>query len=151
MMSKVMLDTNILVYAYDSSAGEKQQLSLQVLDHLVRIDRGVVSPQVLGEFFVTVTQKITEPLSFSQAAERVQRFIQLWPVLGLNEMIVGEAVRGVRDHRFSYWDAQIWACARLNQVEMVFSEDFAHNSTVDGVRFINPLLRGFNIDKIFSS
>ena len=151
MMSKVMLDTNILVYAYDSSAGEKQQLSLQVLDHLVRIDRGVVSPQVLGEFFVTVTQKIFEPLSFSQAAERVQRFIQLWPVLGLNEMIVGEAVRGVRDHRFSYWDAQIWACARLNQVEMVFSEDFAHNSTVDGVRFINPLLRGFNIDKIFSS
>ena len=151
MMSKVMLDTNILVYAYDSSAGEKQQLSLQVLDHLVRIDRGVVSPQVLGEFFVTVTQKISEPLSFSQAAERVQRFIQLWPVLGLNEMIVGEAVRGVRDHRFSYWDAQIWACARLNQVEMVFSEDFAHNSTVDGVRFINPLLRGFNIDKIFSS
>lgn len=150
-MSKVMLDTNILVYAYDSSAGEKQQMSLQVLDHLVRIDKGVVSPQVLGEFFVTVTQKIPEPLSFSQAAERVQQFIQLWPVLGLNEMIVGEAVRGVRDHQFSYWDAQIWACARLNQVEMVFSEDFAHNSTVDGVRFINPLLRGFNIDKIFSS
>lgn len=60
-------------------------------------------------------------------------------------MIVYEAVRGVKEHKFSYWDAQIWASARLNQISLVFSEDFAHGSLIDGVRFINPLLPGFDL------
>jgi len=49
-----------------------------------------------------------------------------------------EAARGVKEHRFSYWDAQIWAAAKLNQVPVIFSEDFASGSTVEGVTFVNP-------------
>jgi predicted nucleic acid-binding protein len=58
--------------------------------------------------------------------------------------IVLEAVRGVRDHWFSFWDAQIWAAARLNQVPVVSSEDFT-GAVVEGVRFVDPFAEDFQI------
>lgn len=60
-------------------------------------------------------------------------------------MIVHEAVRGVIEHNFSYWDAQIWATARLNQIPIVLSEDFSHRRLVEGVRFINPFAPGVEL------
>lgn len=150
MKAKVMIDTNILVYAYDRSTENKQKAALQVLNHLIDLGVGVVSPQILGEFFIATTRKISEPLSLQEASERVHRFCQLWPVLEMNEMVVCEAIRGVKDHQFSYWDAQVWASARLNQVGLVLSEDFASNSQVEGVRFVNPLLPGFEISRLFT-
>ena len=61
-------------------------------------------------------------------------------MLQLSEMIVLEAVRGVKTHSFSYWDAQVWATARLNQVQTIISEDFSHDQIVEGVRFFIPFL-----------
>jgi len=145
MTSKTFIDTNVLVYAYDRSEPLKQRAAFDLLDTLANSGTGVISAQVLSEFFVTVTKKISEPLTFKQAITRVKNFCQLWTVLELNEMIVLEAVRGVKEHRFSFWDAQIWAAARLNQVNLVLSEDFSHGSFVEGVRFINPFLPEFNL------
>ena len=68
------------------------------------------------------------------------------PVFALNGMIVCEAVRGVREHQLSYWDAQIWAAARLNQTGIVLSEDFSHDRIIEGVRFLNPFLPGFVLE-----
>ena len=67
------------------------------------------------------------------------------PVFDLTPMIVLEALRGVRDHGLSYYDAQIWAAARLNQVPVVFSEDFNTDSVLDGVRFVNPFATDFDL------
>ena len=64
-----------------------------------------------------------------------------FPVVPLTPAVVLEAVRGVRDHQFPYYDAQIWAAAKLNQVPVVLSEDFASGSTVEGVTFVNPFDR----------
>lgn len=61
-------------------------------------------------------------------------------------MIVLEAARGVRDPRFSFWDAQIWATARLNQISVVFSEDFKPGQITEGVRFVNPFAADFQIE-----
>jgi predicted nucleic acid-binding protein len=60
-------------------------------------------------------------------------------------MVVLEAGRGVRDHQFSYYDAQVWATARLNQVPIIFSEDFSAGSIIEGVRFVDPFSPGFAI------
>jgi len=70
-----------------------------------------------------------------------------WPVLHLTPQITLEASRGVRDHRLAYYDAQIWACARLNQIPVVLSEDFQDGSTLEGVRFVNPFGEGFTIEE----
>jgi predicted nucleic acid-binding protein len=61
-------------------------------------------------------------------------------------MIVLEAARGVRDRSLSYYDAQIWATARLNQIPLVFSEDFTDGSVIEGVRFVNPLAGDFRLE-----
>lgn len=140
MIDKTLLDTNLLVYAYDYSKPFKQQAAFALLDQLVVSGSGVISTQILSEFFVTVTRKIPDPLTIEQAEERITNFCQIWPALEVNEMVVLEAIRGVKAYRFSYWDALVWATARLNQVGLVLSEDFSHGSLVEGVRFINPFL-----------
>ena len=58
-----------------------------------------------------------------------------------------EAARGVRQHRLRFYDAQIWATARLNQVPTIFTEDFEDGRRLEGVQFVNPLVSGFDFER----
>ena len=138
MSDRIFVDTNVLVYAYDRSGPQKQRQALCVLDHLAVTGVGAISTQVLSEFFVAVTRKIAAPLSVDQAYERVKNYLQSWTILDLTGLVVLEAVRGVRDHQFNFWDAQVWAKARLNQIAAVISEDFGAGAVIEGVRFVSP-------------
>jgi predicted nucleic acid-binding protein len=145
MSASVLIDTNILVYAYDRSAPQKQQQALDVLDYLVVRGSGAISTQVLAEFFVVVTRKIAAPLSVEEAYKRLENYLLSWIVLETSGLIVLEAVRGVRDYGMHFWDAQIWATARLNQIGSVLSEDFSTGSVIEGVRFVSPFAPDFNV------
>lgn len=142
-MAKILVDTNVLIYAYDRSEPEKQRRALYVLDSLARDSSGCLSTQVLSEFFVNVTHKIVTPLSVAQAIERIEHYSELWPVFEVTAQTVLKAVKGTQVHGFSFWDAQIWAAARLNQAEVIFSEDFNPGSVIEGVRFVNPFAEDF--------
>jgi len=146
MSGRVFVDTNVLVYAYDRSEPEKQRRALEVLDRLAVTGVGVISTQVLAEFFVAVTRRIAAPLSVVEAYERVENYLQAWDVLDVTGMVVLEAARGVREYRFNFWDAQIWATARLNQIPVVFSEDFNAGQVTEGVRFVNPFAEEFHLE-----
>lgn len=146
MSARVFIDTNVLVYAYDRSEPEKQRRALDILDQLVSSRAGVISPQVMSEFFVTVTRKLAAPLSVVDAYERLTNYLQIWTITELTGMIILEAARGVRDHQLNFWDAQIWATARLNQIPIVLSEDFNSGSVIEGVRFVNPFDEGFRLE-----
>ena len=65
----------------------------------------------------------------------------------ITAMIVLEATRGACDHQLHFWDAQLWAAARLNQIETVFTEDLPSGTVLDGVRFVNPFAADFSIDE----
>ena len=145
-MPAILIDTNVLVYAYDRSEPEKQRRALQVLDGLTRAGTGCLSAQVLSEFFVNVMLKIVAPLSIAQAIERIEHYVQLCPVFDVTAQVVLEAVRGTQEHSLSFWDAQIWAAARLNQVRVIFSEDLNPGSVVEGVRFVNPFADDFRAE-----
>ena len=69
-------------------------------------------------------------------------------VLPVTETVVLEAIRGVRRYRFAYWDAQIWAVARMHQIPLVFTEDFAIGSTIEGVHFVNPFAEDFHLETV---
>lgn len=150
MNDRVFVDTNVLVYAYDRSEPEKQRQALWVLDRLVLAGMGVIDTQIIAEFFVAVTRKISTPLSVDEAYDSVKNYVRAWPVLGVSEMVVLEAARGVRDYQFSFWDAQIWAAARLNQIPVVFSEDFNAGSVIEGIRFVNPFSADFQFKEWIS-
>jgi predicted nucleic acid-binding protein len=145
-----MLDTNILLYAYDRGEPTKQPRALAALDRLATQRLGVLSPQVLAEFFVNATRKLEPPLTVEEAYERIQNYILAWEVLEVTGAIVLEAARGVRMHRMAYWDAQIWATARLNQIPAIFTEDFDLGAVIEGVRFVNPLADDFDLDSWLS-
>ena len=147
MSANVLVDTNILVYAYDRSTPEKQSRALQVLDALVSSGAGALTTQVLAEFYVAVTRKIPAPLNAADAYERVHNLQRAWTVLPVTPLVVLEAARGVRDHQMSYWDAQVWAAARLNQIPTVCSEDLAGAPTIEGVSFVNPFSPGFRVEE----
>ncbi len=145
-MNRILVDTNVLVYAYDPEGEEKQELALKILDELAVVRRGVLTAQVLAEFAVVALRKLAAILPPDRIATSLQRYLRSWPVLDITGLIILEAVRGVKEHKMPYYDAQIWASARLNQIPAVLSEDFASGSTVEGVAFINPFDKDFKLD-----
>lgn len=147
MADKILVDTNVLLYAYDQGEPVKQSQAAAVLDRLASMRLGVLTPQVLAEFFVNATRKLQRPLTVEQAYERIQNYLLSWEILDLSGSIILEAVRGVRTYQMAYWDAQIWASARLHQIPLIFTEDFNVGAVIEGVRFVNPFEEGFNLDR----
>jgi predicted nucleic acid-binding protein len=144
-MTGVLVDTNVLVYAYDAGDTSKQERALQVLDALQGAGIGQLSAQTLAEFFRVTTRESRRLLTVAEATEQVGKLARAWSVLEITPMIVLEAARGVRDHQLAYWDAQVWATARLNQIQTIFSEDFRSGSVVEAVHFVDPFQAEFDI------
>jgi predicted nucleic acid-binding protein len=134
----ILVDTNVLLYIYENNEPLKQQRAEQVLEQLERTGQGRLSVQCLAEFFSVATRKLKPPITPAKAYEYLSLFVQTWLIFDLTPAIVLEAVRGVRDHQLAYYDAQLWAMARLNQIPIIFSEDFSNNRIIEGVRFVNP-------------
>ncbi|MFN8483089.1 MAG: PIN domain-containing protein [Anaerolineae bacterium] len=146
-MAAILIDTNLLVYLYDHSDSARQQQAQLVLEQLQVTRTGCLSVQTLAKFFSVATRKLKPPLTPAQAYDQVSLFSRLWPVFDLTPFIVLEAARGVRDHQMSYYDAQMWATARLNQTPVIFSEDTPGVSILEGVRFVNPFAPTFHLDE----
>ena len=145
-MTAILVDTNVLIYAHDRGEHDKQARAIKVLDHLQMTNSGWLSVQCLSEFFNITTRGRRPILTGAQAAHQVEQLTQTWRILDLTTSMVLEAIRGVRVHQLAYWDAQIWAAARLNQISAIFSEDFNVGATLEGVRFVNPFAPAFTID-----
>lgn len=148
--ARVLVDTNVLVYGHDLDAGFKHELAVDLL-HVLAVSRaGAFSAQVLGEFYSVVTRKYAHLLSRQRAADVVRDLVVSWRVLPTSSEVVVEALRGVERHGFSYYDAQIWAAARVAQIEVVLSEDFSDGATYDGVRFADPFAPGFDVEPLLA-
>ncbi len=146
-MATVLVDTNLLVYAHDRGEHVKQAQAIEVLNHLQLAGIGRISAQSLGEFFSAVTKGKTPMLSIEEAVEQMNFLASTWPILSITRLVVLEAARGVRQHQLAYWDAQLWATARLNQIPVIFSEDFNAGAVLDGVRFVNPFAAEFVVEE----
>ena len=83
-------------------------------------------------------------MSTAEIYTQIERYEKTMRVMPVTSSIVLEAIRGVRDHQLAFYDAQIWAAARMNQFAYVLSEDFNTGSTLDGVTFLNPLEEHFD-------
>lgn len=140
MSDKILVDTNILVYAYDLDAGDKRAKASAVVDRLWDEGAGVLTTQVLAEFFVTITRKVKQPLSAADARQIIEDYRVGWTIFTTTPETVLRAIDGVERHQLSFWDAMIWAAAWLNGVNTIYSEDMQSGQTIEGVRVENPLL-----------
>jgi len=144
-MTAILLDTNVLVYAYDTGEPDKQALAINLLHGLKISGQACLSVQCLGEFFNAVTRGPTPRLALVEAAPQAEWLANSFPVFNMTPLIVLEAIRGTREHVLSYFDAQIWAAARMNQIPFVFSEDFQDGLSLEGVKFVNPFSDHFEL------
>lgn len=137
-MDRLLVDTNVLVYSFDPADHRKRERAAALLNDLVTTDRGVLSAQCLSEFFNASTKRLRPPLTRAEARDRVDEFAGTFPVLDVSEAVVLEACRGSAEHELSIWDAMIWACAKLNQVPYVLTEDAPHGRRLESVTFLDP-------------
>jgi predicted nucleic acid-binding protein len=146
-MNAVLVDTNVLFYAVDGSDARKQAIARQVVQMLELRSAGVVTTQVLAEYYSSVTRKLAHPAPESVAFAGLERYAATMRVLDLRVPVVFEAARAVQRYGLSYYDAQIWASARLEGIDVVLSEDFSPGTAIEGVRFLDPFASGFSMDE----
>lgn len=121
MTARILLDTNVLVYVYDTSAPLKRSLARSTLGALAEAGAGAVSTQVLSEFF-SVTTRLT--LNPQEAVVELHKQVQVWTVFQVTTEVILAAARAVRDHQLNFWDAQLWGAAKVHGLGTIFSEDF---------------------------
>ena len=131
------VDTNILVYAFDSSAGSKQALAERLVERLWMDGTGCVSVQVLQEFYVVVTRKVARPLAIDEAAERVREFAT-WRVFAPSSDDVLSAIGIQKQVQISFWDAMVLQSAVESGCHTLWTEDLNDGQLVKGVRIRNP-------------
>jgi predicted nucleic acid-binding protein len=146
-MDEVLIDTNILVYAHHPSEAAKYEKALRIMETLMESGRGRLSAQILGEFVSATTRGPRPLLAIETALSQVTLLSDALTVFDTTRLVVMEAARGVRDHQLSYYDAQVWATARLNQVPTIFTEDFSNGRRLEGVQFLNPLLPLLDLER----
>jgi predicted nucleic acid-binding protein len=135
MSARSFFDTNVLIYADDKAAPAKQRLALDLIAEHRRAKTGVVSLQVLQEFFVTVTRKLGVD---AQIARRKVELLAEFDVAAPDIADILAAIDLHRLHGFSFWDGLIIRAAKQSGCRILFSEDMQHAREIDGVRILNP-------------
>jgi predicted nucleic acid-binding protein len=136
---KFFVDTNLLVYAYDSSAGEKWKTSLDVLSLLWIHRTGVLSTQVIQELFVSLTQKVRNPILPETAKEIISDLLR-WPLVVNDGGNILRAVDLQIKYHFSFWDSLILQAAMTSNSEFLLSDDFQDGQVIESITIVNPFL-----------
>jgi predicted nucleic acid-binding protein len=131
------IDTNVLLYAYDASAGPRHERASQLVGDLGAQRQGAVSVQVLQEFFVNATRKIAEPLSHQAAMDRL-RVLSRWPLHVPRAHDVMAAADLAQATQLSFWDAMVIRSAAALDCATLWSEDLNDGQVVAGVTVRNP-------------
>ncbi|MCW5934491.1 MAG: PIN domain-containing protein [Fimbriimonadia bacterium] len=138
---KAFVDTNILLYAFDKDVPDKRGLEDTLISSLLSANQMVLSSQVLNEFFWTATRPYK---SFTLLPEEVHlhltRLTSLCSVVSLTPHLTFEAITAVKKHKLSFWDALIWAAAKISGSRIIYSEDMNHNQEIEGIIIKNPFL-----------
>ena len=136
MSDKVFVDTNVLIYAHDVDARGKHETAKRILQDLWNQRSGVLSTQVLQEFYVNVTRKIASPLSKPSARAVVDNYV-VWCV-DITPAEISAAFQIEDTARIGFWDALIIAAARKAGADRLLSEDLNAGQTIASVRIENP-------------
>jgi predicted nucleic acid-binding protein len=135
-MSKVFLDTNIIVYSLDQSEAGKRKKCRGLIKSLTGENSGVISTQVMQEFNVADTAKLgADPLLIKDILRSLERF----ETVVVSPTLIKEAIDCAIINRLSFWDALIVVSAESAHCETLWTEDLNHGQVIRGVRIENPL------------
>ncbi|HVT19229.1 MAG TPA: PIN domain-containing protein [Thermoanaerobaculia bacterium] len=133
------VDANILVYAEDRDSGSKHVIARDLVADLWRSGEGVLSVQVLQEFFVTVTRKVPRPLRSDAALAIVEQYLTWRVVENTGDLLVA-AIRLASALKVSFWDALVLEAARIERCDWLWTEDLNHGQRIGDLTIVNPFL-----------
>ena len=133
-----LIDSNILVYAYDKSAPKKHRAASDTLKASWLERDGVLSVQNLAEFYSVVTAKIENPLPVDKAKQIVLDLIDGFEILRYNENTLINAVNNQAIYRIPFWDALIVATMEENRIDTIITENEKDFKKVKWIKVINP-------------
>jgi predicted nucleic acid-binding protein len=137
MTVKAFVDTNILVYAYDRGAGGKHDEALGLIQQLWQEGNGILSTQVLQEFYVNIRRKAQRPVTVEQARALISDYLAWDPIVNDGASML-EAIDLEKRYQLSFWDSLIIAAARKGGASVIYSEDFNHGQSFGSVEVRNP-------------
>jgi len=142
MSDKCFVDTNILVYAHDRSAGVKHQRAQRLLEQLWDSGQGVLSTQVLQELCINLRRKISRPLPVEDVRLLIRDYAT-WEVVTNTSESVLQALDIELRYKTSFWDALILQAAETSGATILYTEDLATGRRYRAVQVVNPLTQPF--------
>jgi predicted nucleic acid-binding protein len=138
MSGKTFVDTNILVYAHDSTQGAKHERAQSLVETLWESGEGILSTQVLQELCVNLRRKSARPLSVEETRKLIEDY-STWDIVVNTAESVLQALDFESRYQISFWDALIVQAATSCDATIIYSEDLADGQTYGAVRVVNPL------------
>lgn len=137
MTDKYFVDTNILVYAHDRTAGVKHERARHLVERLWTTGQGVLSTQVLQELCINLRRKVAPPLPVEEVRRLLQDYLSWEVVVNTPESVI-EALEIEARYKTSFWDALIVQAAESAGAAVLYSEDFARGQKYGSVEVVNP-------------
>ena len=134
------VDTNVLVYAEDRDAKTKHELARDLLVRLWDAREGVLSVQVLQEFYVSVTRKLKKPVTSAKALDIIEEYLT-WTVVENTGRLLVEAIALQQRVQLSFWDSLIVQAAIEAGCDRLYSEDLTAGQKLGSVVVVNPFTR----------
>lgn len=139
MTGRLFVDTNILIYAHDLDAGVKHSEASRLLINLWEAGTGILSVQVLQEFYVNITRKIPSPLPKAIARGLISNYMAWQVELNTPQTLLNASEIEER-YQLSFWDALIITAAYQGGADKILTEDLNHGQVIEGVVIENPFL-----------
>ena len=138
MNARFFLDTNIFVYSFDRSSAAKSRRAAQLIRQAVTTRKGIVSYQVVQEFFNLALRKFEQPMTVAEAEQYLSTVFRPLLAVQSSPALISEALRLTTKHRLSWYDALIVAAASEGGCGILYSEDLQHGQRIGELRIENP-------------
>jgi predicted nucleic acid-binding protein len=138
MAGKYFVDTNILIYAHDRSAGRKHDRARELVESLWASGEGVLSTQILQELCINLRRKVAHPLPVDEIRSLIQDYLS-WEVVVNSPESVIQALETEVKYKISFWDALVLNAAETAGAAVLYSEDLSAGRRYGSVQVINPL------------
>lgn len=140
MSAKFFLDTNIVVYTFDSGAPKKKRRAQELVEQALRTQEGMVSTQVVQEFLNVATTKFSVPLKLSDTQQYLQDVLGPLCLVFPSIDLYRQALVLQQDMQYSFYDSLIIAGALQADCDALYSEDLQHGQQIRGMRILNPFI-----------
>jgi predicted nucleic acid-binding protein len=140
MSARFFLDTNIFVYSFDRSAPAKNRRAAQLVRDAVNTNRGVVSYQVVQEFFNAALKRFPVPMTLAEAEQYLRGVFRSLLAVHSSLALFAEALTIQTANKLSWYDSLIVAAAIQAKCEILYTEDLQHGQQYGSLKVVNPFL-----------